>query len=160
MPIADRIIDVLQPVRAALDYCNHLRFDVHIKMRILFLVSSIAFVMKYIPFLPLLALVVVILVLYRGWIYLESQGAYPEARSTNVKVRTIQTFLGDWFEWRDKAKSLITLQVAGAVFMGWVILPPTVYAVACGGAYIGAVVVPIYRTKLWKKLLAGFWFCT
>jgi hypothetical protein len=74
---ADRIINVLQPVRVALDCDNRLRFDVHIKMCILFLVSSITFIMKYIPFLPLLALVVVILVLNRGRICLESQGADP-----------------------------------------------------------------------------------
>jgi hypothetical protein len=156
----DRIVDVLQPVRAALDYCNHLRFDVHIKMRILFFVSSIAFLMKYVPFLPLVALVVAMLVLYRAWICRDSHGPELDAPSANVKVRTIQTFLGDWFEWRNKAKSFMTLQVAGAVFIGWAILPPPVYGVACVGAYIAAVIVPIYRTKAWKKFLAGFWFCT
>ncbi|MBR6907939.1 hypothetical protein IKN40_05635, partial [bacterium] len=42
----------LEPIKFFLDFCNNLHFDIHIKLRILLLISLLAFALQFFPFLP------------------------------------------------------------------------------------------------------------
>jgi hypothetical protein len=154
---ARRSLDVLQPVRYVFDYSNHLRFDVHIKLRTLFVVSSISFALKFIPFLPLFALLFSIGLLYRAWLNMDEP---PERTSENPRIKKIVQFFGDWFEWRDPQKTLLLLKISTAIFVSWALLPPNMYLMACLIGFAVGIVRPVYRGDYWKGLISGFWFCT
>jgi hypothetical protein len=151
-------IDILEPVRYVFDYCNHLRFDVHIKLRALFIISMVSFALKFIPFLPLFALSLSIGLLYSGWISLEGQ--QPQRASENPKMRKIDVYFGDWFQWRDPPKTLMLLKASTAVFVAWALLPMRIYVAVCIVAFALVIVRPVYRKDHWKALIDGFWFCT
>ena len=149
-------------LRFLLDYVNHIHFDLHIKLRILFVISLCSFCLKFIPFLPLVCIFTVIYLLYNAWEKLDYDG--------NVEVLTIepgnesfvrlQSFWNDWFGWGNKTKSLITLRVASAIAILWFILPLRVYLALCTLAYLFFIAVPLCRDKLFLKIGTGFWFCT
>jgi len=60
----DPLIELATAIKNILEYCNHLHFDIHIKLRILFFLAIISFILKFIPVVPLSALIVIIVQLY------------------------------------------------------------------------------------------------
>ena len=158
----DILASSLAPLKFAFDYFNHLHFDIHIKLRILFFISGISFIMKFIPFLPLVCLVIVISILYHGWEYIKNDGYIPESRYTthNQSVIQLQSFFNDWFAWQNPKKSKLLLFICGTIFILWNILPRQAYVVTCAIGYILLIVHPLIHSNILKKVVQGFWFCT
>lgn len=157
-----QMVAFVRPVKGFFDYCNHLHFDIHVKLRMLFVISAAAFCMKFIPFVPLVALVVVAYMLHAGWEKIEEQHGQTEKQEStdNKGFNKVKNFVLDYLAWQDIEKSSLVLKVATAVFFGWIVLPKNVYIVTCIVAYIVFVAKPIYQSDLLQKLVAGFWFCT
>lgn len=156
------LLQYLVPVKDIFDYCNGLHFDIHIKARLLFVISSVAFCMKFIPFAPLVALGVIVYMLYSAWEVLEGekpQWEMGETESTRPFAR-VRGFRLDYFGWRDSEKSSMVIRIAGAVFLGWVLLPVELYVTVCVLAYIWFIGRRLYRSDLVQKVVGGFWFYT
>ena len=151
------------PVKGFFDYCNHLHFDIHVKLRMLFIISAAAFCMKYIPFVPLVALLVVAYMLRAGWLRIEEDNGVTEPKTeseANKGFNSVRNFVLDYLAWQNIEKSSLVLKVASAIFFGWIILPGKAYTLVCIIAYIVFVAWPIYQSDLLQKIVAGFWFCT
>lgn len=157
----DPLGSFLAPIKFILDYCNHLHFDIHIKLRTLFFVSLISFFLKFIPFLPLVALCVIIYLLFSAWQKLNLDNNKPqEPRSQSEGFLQVRQFFTEWFAWENSEKSMLLLKSASAIFLGWIILPPNAYVLACIVSYLYFIVLPIYQSNIFSKIVSGFWFCT
>ena len=159
---AENMANMLAPLRSLLDYFNHLHFDIHIKLRILFFISLVSFLMKFIPFLPLACLCISIALLFTGWEYLKSDGNVSDNRisTDNSGILHIQSFLNDWFVWQNPKKSELLLKICGFLFIGWIILPTRIYILTCIICYIVFIGLPMVQSDMLKKIVAGFWYCT
>ncbi|OHT07172.1 hypothetical protein TRFO_01303 [Tritrichomonas foetus] len=160
---ADHMASVLAPIKFILDYCNHLHFDIHIKLRILFFISLVSFCMKFIPFLPLICLLVSIALMFTGWQNIQNDGKMPESRfvgTDNQGVLQIQSFFNDWFAWQNPRKSELLLRVCGSIFLGWAVLPKKYFVFGCILSYLFFIVIPLHNSDMFKKIVSGFWFCT
>ena len=158
-----QMVAFVGPVKGFFDYCNHLHFDIHVKLRMLFIISAAAFCMKYIPFVPLVALLVVAYMLRAGWLKIEEDSGVTEPKTeseANKGFNSVRNFVLDYLAWQNIEKSSLVLKVASAIFLGWIILPGKAYTLDCIIAYIVFVAWPIYQSDLLQKIVAGFWFCT
>ena len=158
-----QMVAFVGPVKGFFDYCNHLHFDIHVKLRMLFIISAAAFCMKYIPFVPLVALLVVAYMLRAGWLKIEEDSGVTEPKTeseANKGFNSVRNFVLDYLAWQNIEKSSLVLKVASAIFLGWIILPGKAYTLVCIIAYIVFVAWPIYQSDLLQKIVAGFWFCT
>ena len=152
----------LQYVRFLLDYLNHIHFDMHIKLRILFVISACSFFLKFIPFLPLFCIVTMIFLLYNAWERLDYDNRINPipVEAGNESLVRLQTFWNDWFAWGNPKKSRIMLRATSTVAFCWFVLPPRVYLALCTVAYIIFIAIPVYRHGLLSNIANGFWFST
>lgn len=167
--VDDDILELLSPIKTFLDYCNNLNFDIHIKLRVLFVVSLISFLLKFIPLLPLLSLVCVAALSYFAFANLKQTHTGHDAdelklsdsrgHSVEGYTRTRQ-FFREWFMWKNPRKSMLLLQCSLAVFILWIILPTWLYIILCTAGYVFIVAKPMTSATLIKELATGFWFCT
>lgn len=158
----DRMTTSLAPLKSFFDYCNHLNFDIHIKLRILFFMSLASFCMKFIPFLPLVCLLIAATITFNGWDYLLNGENNQEQKfaSDNQGVIQIQNFFEDWFGWQNPKKSQRLLYTCVSIFISWVIMPRQLFVILCSVCYAVFIIVPVYNSNVLSKIVTGFWFCT
>jgi hypothetical protein len=96
----ERRISFTSLVMSVFDYCGHVSFDIHVKLRLMVGVSAVSLCLEFIPFLPLVALLVSLYLLYRAWILVDKAVKVDE-ECVNLRPLTKHgNFLKDWFEWR------------------------------------------------------------
>jgi hypothetical protein len=144
--------------RAIFDYCNNLRIDIHIKLRLLVVVAGVSLVLQFIPFLPFLALASTMYSLWRAWTFEESG---PQSEVSAVReFAVVSAFFNDWLGWRNHEKSMSLLRYSAAAWFLWMILPGPLYYGGSAIVYALAVVGPLCRRGVFRDIVAGFWFCT
>ena len=166
-PRANPIIENLTSLKEFMEAVNRIHFDIHIKLRILFFLSLFAFLVKFIPFLPLICLMTVIAQLY--FAFLSSKKDRPdddqivenpvkqwEGHQLEGYVKTRQ-FFKDWFMFDNPRKSMSLMQYCFLIFITWLILPTWLYYLFsfCGFVYL------IYRSvrrEVIERLVSGYWF--
>jgi hypothetical protein len=154
-PAAETGIGEFQ-LRVLFDYFNSLHFDIHVKLRALFVVSTISFVLHFIPFLPLLAFTATIYSLWRAWTYSDQEPAESAVR----EYAAVRNFFDDWLGWRNHDKSVALLRGSASVYLLYMILTTKWYYTGFAVAYFLLVIRPLYRHGVFRDILTGFWFCT
>ena len=170
---ADPFVNFLQPIKHVLDYCNHLHFDIHIKLRILLFISAITFILKFIPLLPLTALLIICVQLYFVWIGIKNKNEEDEdvtektlsskwesSQKQTESFTTLRKFGKEWFMWEDPKKSSILMKVCLCLFFGWTILPFRLYFALCIVCYAIFLLRPILKSDILQNIVNGFWFST
>ena len=170
---SDPLMNFLQPIKHVLDYCNHLHFDIHIKLRILLLISVITFILKFIPLLPLTALLVICVQLY--FVYENIKNKNKEDEDVTEKFSsweikepvkqtesfgTLRKFIKDWLMWGNTEKSSLLLKVCLCLFFGWTVLPFRLYFTLCILCYGYFLIRPILKSDILGNIVNGFWFST
>ena len=169
----DPLLNLITPIKHVIDYCNHLHFDIHIKLRILFFIALVTFILKFIPALPLSALIIICIQLYFAWLKIKNDGK-NEAEEVSVssswvnKIENNQVegytesrkFFKNWFMWRDSKKSTKLFSTCLFVFFGWMILPSKIYYSLCILAYGVFLIRPLIRSEVIPQIINGFWFST
>jgi hypothetical protein len=171
--VADPLINLITPIKHVIDYCNHLHFDIHIKLRILFFIALITFILKFIPALPLTALIIICVQLYFVWrnIKNDDKNDFEEISISTSWVNGTEKnqiegyaesrkFFRDWFMWEDSKKSTVLLSVCLCVFFGWTVLPPKIYYALCLTTYGLFLVRPLLKSSVIPDIINGFWFAT
>jgi hypothetical protein len=150
---------ILGPIKYIMEYCNHLHFDIHIKLRLLFFVSFVSFLLKFMSFLPLVALLICVYLLWTAWERLDRGSLEPEKKGMERFLR-VQNFLADWFEWKNPDKSWLLFRVCCGVFLAWAIFPTWIYVILCCLGYFFGILRPLYMSRVFQRIASGFWFCT
>lgn len=166
-PRADSIIEELTPIKEIIEKVNNIHFDIHFKLWSLFVLSLLTFALKFIPFLPLSALICVLIQLYYGWLsikkdrvddisVLENPLKKWKGHKIEGYLKTVQ-FIHDWVMWDNPRKTMSLLQCSIITFVSWIILPAKIYYLAlCFGL---VVYVCKYATKdIMRHIVTGFWF--
>jgi hypothetical protein len=155
----DRRILFTSLVMSVFDYCGHVSFHIHVKLRLMVGVSAVSCCLEFIPFLPLVALLVSLYLLCRAWIPVDKV-VKVDQEGPNVRPLTkAGNFLKAWFEWLNPEKSLFLLRIS-AVFLARAVFPRRVYYPALIAAYIFGFVVQLYQKRVFHRLVDGFWLCT
>jgi hypothetical protein len=160
-PISAPVVDIdtgVSQFRAVFDYCNSLRIDIHIKLRVLVGVAGISLVLHFIPFLPFLALASTMYSPWRAWTF--EEGGSQSSGNAVKEFAAVTGFFDDWLGWRDHRKSLLLLRWSASAWMLWMVLPGPLFYGGFVIVYVLAVVGPLYRRGVFKDVVAGFWFCT
>ncbi|OHT00527.1 hypothetical protein TRFO_32763 [Tritrichomonas foetus] len=161
----DPVTVVLAPVKEFFDYFNNLHFDMHIKLRILLVMSFVSFCLQYIPFLPFCALLIIIYLLYNGWKSLDRDLEEEESKEPNIPAVAggfviTEKFLMSYLGWRDPRKSILVLQSCLSIILAWLVIPERIYPYACLIAYIYYVIRPLMSSNIVAKIYSGPWFST
>ncbi|OHT10121.1 hypothetical protein TRFO_20776 [Tritrichomonas foetus] len=159
----DPLANILAPMKNFFDYCNSLHFDIHLKLRFLFVISFVSFALKYMSFIPFLALSTALLIFIQAWIFINQSKIQKEAKmpippQASGFVRS-QRFVSDWLLWRNPRKSLYLMVTCLMVFVLWVILPIWVFATLFGVIYFYVFLRPLKLRKM-INLLSGYWLST
>lgn len=161
----DPVMQTIEPVKRFYDKIDQIHFDIHLKLKILFVMSLVSFCLKFIPFVPLCALCLIIWLLFTAWKGInrdlddeeETTNEVPDAAEGFVKS---VKFIRDWFFWENPRNGMILIQSASAVFIGWMILPTKIYHLGCIVAFVTVVVIPFFKGDGLRKIVSGNWFCT
>ena len=168
----DPLISFLQPIKHVLDYCNHLHFDIHIKLRILLVLSFISFILKFIPLLPLSALSIISVQLYFVYDNIKNKNKdddektfsstwdTKETKNKTESFGTLRKFVREYFMWENTDKSALLLKVCVCIFFGWIILPFKFYFTLCMLCYGYFLIRPILDSDVVGNIINGFWFST
>lgn len=108
---------------------NGTSFDVHIKLKILLVLSLVTSLLKFIPFIPLMFLFIILVILHGAWVILNSNGVsdedtQDELENFHVCARVFQ----DWFRWRDEKKTKKLLKTSIIWFILYFVVPRRVYS--------------------------------
>ena len=124
--------------------------------------SLASFCMKFIPFLPLVCLLIAATITFNGWDYLLNGENNQEQKfaSDNQGVIQIQNFFEDWFGWQNPKKSQRLLYTCVSIFISWAIMPRQLFVILCSVCYAVFIIVPVYNSNVLSKIVTGFWFCT
>jgi hypothetical protein len=143
---------------AFFDYCNRLRFDIHIKLRLLFIASAVSVVLHFIPFLPLLVLAATFYSLWQAWTIIETGPVKPT--NAMADFTAVKNFFDDWLGWRNYDKTKLILRWSAFVWFLWMILPGRFFYGGFLLGYVALIILPLYRRGIFWNLVSGFWFCT
>lgn len=129
----DPLVNVLAPMKQFFDYCNKTNFDIHTKLRFLFVLAMVSFCLKYIPFYPFAMLCLFLCVVVSAWkkvnqtsIKREKETEVPEVAKGFVNS---QRFVSDWLFWRNPRKSWFMFKVTALALIFWLLMPHKVYAI-------------------------------
>lgn len=141
----DPLINVLAPMKEFFDYCNKTNFDIHMKLRFLFVLALVSFCLKYIPFYPFAMMCIIICVAGTAWKKINQTSIKREKATEVPEVAkgfiNSQRFVSDWLFWRNPRKSWKMLRIAVLAFVGWIIIPGKPYTLS---------VVAITLFMFWK----------
>ncbi|KAH0791780.1 hypothetical protein GPJ56_004274 [Histomonas meleagridis] len=156
----DQIIPSISgPLKHMMDYSNHVHFGIHLKFRILLVLSLLTLIQSFIPFLPSVCIAVFFVLMYNGWKIID-KGRKEEQNEQNEGNKNVFSFMEDWFAWKNTKKSYMLMMISIATFIAWLILPNNLYAAFCVLAYFLLLVRPILKSKVLNRIASGFWFCT
>ncbi|EAX88442.1 hypothetical protein TVAG_099340 [Trichomonas vaginalis G3] len=168
-PRAEPVIELLSPVQKIGEKFNQTNFDIHIKLRILFIVSLVSFLLKFIPFFPLTALVIIGIQIISAWINIKKDRTddddYVDA-DAQWKGHPVEgtykvlKFFNEWFMWQDPRKSASLFQASFLVFVSWAILPTKIYVTVVFLAFSVFLVKPLLHRSVIGHIVTGFWFST
>lgn len=161
----DPVMQVIEPVKKFYDIIDKLHFDIHLKLKILFVMSLVSFCLKFIPFLPLCALCLIMWLLFTAWKGINRDLDDEEESSNEVPdeaegfVKSVK-FIREWFFWENPRNGIILIQGASAILIGWIILPSKVYNLACIVGFITSFVIPFFKGNGLHTIVSGHWFST
>lgn len=161
----DPVTIILAPFKEFLDYFNTLHFDIHVKLRILFVMSLVSFCLQRIPFLPFVALLTIFYLLFNAWRSINKDledGEQQEPVIPTVAYGFVSTekFLQNYFGWKDPRKSMTILQSCTCIILAWLVLPSKLYPIGCLIAYVYYLLTPLKKSEFVKKIYSGPWFST
>lgn len=168
-PRAQPVIELLSLVGLLAEKIHQTNFDIHIKLRILFIVSLIAFLLKFIPFFPLTALTIIGIQIISAWINLKKDrlddddmvDADAQWKGHPVEgYYKVMKFFDEWFMWADPRKSASLFQASFIVFVSWTILPTWLYAAVIFCAFSFFLIKPLLHRSVIGHIVTGFWFST
>lgn len=160
----DALVVFLQPIKSMIDYCNHLHFDIHIKLRILFFIGVISFILKFIPLLPLCGAIIAGVQLYHVWAFIKGNMKDDVSESFSGQhfegYEHLRQFYQEYFMWKNQSKCLKLFAVSLSVFFGWVIFPPKLYYTVIFGSYAFFLIYPLLKSNIYQEVVNGFWYST
>jgi hypothetical protein len=157
----DPLMKVLRPIKLFYDQINGMHFDIHVKLRILILISFVSTFLKWISFLPFCALAMMAFLLFTAWKSINKDPEEEEDASVcNVPTEAkgfmkTQKIMRDWLFWDDPRKGMILMYSVGAVFVGWLILPARVYRWACFLVWLGVMGRLIMKSEMGAMIFQG-----
>ena len=159
----DPLAEELLPVKQLYDRCNSTHLDIHLKLRLLLAMSFVSFCLKFMPFLPFCALSMVGLLLFTAWGSINrdlddvEEAPYVVPKTVEGFVKT-RKFIREWIFWEKPRNGMMVMEAAGAVLLGWIILPSKLYRIACFVAYVIFLVIPIFKEDRFYMICSGPWF--
>lgn len=145
----------------------YMHFDIHIKLRILFIISLITFCLKFIPFLPLVFLIMICTLLYNAWKKLNAEGAKNQTKDESEENSSVlngndllRTFVNNWFLWNDFQKSSKLLKISLFMFSVWAVMDKYIYYTVYALFFVFFTLKPIFTSSVFRRIINGFWFCT
>ena len=162
----DPIAPVLIPLKEFYDTVNHGNFDIRVRLRILFVMSFVAFWLKFIPLIPFFALATIVGLLYTAWHSIDRDLDEME-ESSNVNVppevegfAKTRRFINEWIFWENPQYGMLVIEVASGILVAWMVLPPKIFHIACIIAYIVGFSVPLFKSDTLGRVLSGYWLST
>ena len=158
----DPIVEELKPIRDFYDFVNSVHFHIHLKLRILFVLSFVSFALKFMPFLPFCALCTIGFLLFTAWrsinrdLDAEEEDEHEVSPEAEGFVRA-RKFVQEWFFWEKPRNGMMLIEGAGAVLVAWIILPEKAYRLSCVIALFVVVLRPVVTGDALHRIIPSTW---